>query len=99
MVTGKALEGCEVQHVSQLEVHSSAWEQHTPDVLWGLAGFFTSLHFKAWAPHVHFSNVHTLQVSRPSESFDSVLHSAALREGSLWLSKVRLKVVRFCNNS
>lgn len=41
------------------------------------------------APYVHFSDVLTLQVSRPSQSFDSVLYSAALREGSLQLSKVR----------
>lgn len=55
----------------------------------GACWLLTSLHFKAWAPYVHFSDVLTLQVSRPSESFDSVLHSAALREGSLRLSKVR----------
>lgn len=62
-----------------------SWEQ-PHSILWGLAGF-TPL--QSPAPCVHFNEVHTFQVSRPGEGLHSVLHSAALRGGSLQFSKVR----------
>lgn len=82
----EALRDCQVQRVSQLEVRSSSWEQ-PHSILWGLTGSLALLHLKA--PCVRFNEVHTFQVSRPSEGFHSVLHSAALHGRSPRLSKVR----------
>lgn len=60
--------------------------QHPLGARW-LAGSLALLHLKA--PCVRFNEVHTFQVSRPSEGFHSVLHSAALHGHSPRLSKVR----------